>query len=147
MDESGFEQSMPRTHGYSLVGERCHDTHDWHAKGRINAIGAIIGFTLVTVSLFEGNINADTFYAWLTQDLLPKLPDNTVIVMDNATFHKRADILDAIKQTTCTLEFLPPYSPDLNPIERKWAQAKAIRRKYRCDVDTLFCNHFSYVNL
>ncbi len=40
-----------------------------------------------------------------------------------------------------------PYSPDLNPIERKWAQAKAIRRKYRCDVDTLFCNHFSYVNL
>jgi transposase len=67
--------------------------------------------------------------------------------MGNATFHKRTDILDAIKQTTCTLEFLPPYSPDLNPIEGKWAQAKAIRRKYRCDVDTLFCNHFTYVNL
>ena len=67
--------------------------------------------------------------------------------MDNATFHKRADILEAIEQTTCTLEFLPPYSPDLNPIEHKWAQAKAIRRKYRCDVDTLFCNYFYYVNL
>ena len=67
--------------------------------------------------------------------------------MDNASFHKRVDILDAIEQTTGTLEFLPPYSPDLNPIERKWAQAKAIRRKYRCDVDTLFCNHFPYVNL
>ncbi len=92
VDESGFEQSMPRTHGYSLVGVRCHDTHDWHAKGRINAIGAIIGFTLVTVCLFEGSINADTFYAWLTQDLLPKLPDNAVIVMDNATFHKHANI-------------------------------------------------------
>ena len=143
----GFEQSMPRTHGYSPIGKRCHDTHDWHAKGRINAIGAIISFALVTVSLFEGNINADIFYAWLTQDLLPKLPDNAVIIMDNASFHKRVDILDAIEQTTGTLEFLPPYSPDLNPIERKWAQAKAIRRKYRCDVDTLFCNHFSYVNL
>ncbi len=93
MDESGFEQSMPRTHGYSPVGERCHDTHDWHAKGRSNVIGAMMGFTLVTVSLFEGYINADIFYAWLTQDLLPKLPDKAVIVMGNATFHKRADIL------------------------------------------------------
>ena len=74
---------MPRTHGYSPIGKRCHDTHDWHAKGRINAIGAIISFALVTVSLFEGNINADIFYAWLTQDLLPKLPDNAVIIMDN----------------------------------------------------------------
>jgi transposase len=138
---------MPRKHGYSPVGERCYDTHDWHAKGRLNAIGAIINFVFVTVSLFEGNINSDTFYAWLTQDLLPKLPDRAIIVMDNATFHKRADMLEAIEQTSCTLEFLPPYSPDLNPIERKWAQAKAIRRKHRCDVDTLFGNYFPYVNL
>ena len=138
---------MPRTHGYSPVGQRCHDTHDWHAKGRINAIGAIIHFVFVTVSLFEGSINSDTFYAWLTQDLLPKLPDRAIIVMDNASFHKRADILEAIQQTSCILEFLPPYSPDLNPIERKWAQAKAIRRRHRCDVDTLFRNYFPCVNL
>ncbi|WP_245395245.1 transposase [methane-oxidizing endosymbiont of Gigantopelta aegis] len=104
---------MPRTHAYSPVGEWCYGVHDWHAKGRINAIGAMMGSALVTVSLFEGSINADTFYAWLTQDLLPKLPEQAVIVMDNAAFHKRTDILDAIKQTTCTLEFLPPYSPDI----------------------------------
>jgi transposase len=138
---------MPRTHGYSPVGKRCHDTHAWQAKGRINAIGAIINFVFVTVSLFEGSINSDTFYAWLTQDLLPKLPDRVVIVMDNASFHKRADMLEAIDQTSYTLEFLPPYSPDLNPIERKWAQAKATRRKRRCDVDTLFRDYFPYVNL
>ncbi len=147
VDDSGFEQSMPRTHAYSPVGERCYGVHDWHAKGRINAIGAMMGFALVTVSLFEGSINADTFYAWLTQDLLPKLPEQAVIVMDNAAFHKRADILEAIRQTTCTLEFLPPYSPDLNPIERKWAQAKALRRQHYCDVDTLFYKYLDYASL
>jgi transposase len=67
--------------------------------------------------------------------------------MDNASFHKRVDIVEAIKQTSCSVEFLPLYSPDLNPIERKWAQAKAIRRKHRCDADTLFRNYFPYVNL
>jgi len=54
------------------------------SKGRISAIGAIIGFIFVTVSLFQGNVNSDVFHAWVTQDLLPKLPEQAVIVMDNA---------------------------------------------------------------
>ena len=137
---------MPRRYAYSAVGQRCYDTHDWQAKGRINAIGAIIDFDFVTVSLFEGNVNADVFYAWMTQDLLPKLPEKSVIVMDNASFHKRTDILGAIHESSCSFEFLPPYSPDLNPIERKWAQAKAIRRQHRCDTDRLFSEHMGYVN-
>ncbi|WP_275374770.1 transposase [Xenorhabdus bovienii] len=74
MDESGFAQSRPRKQGYSEKGLRCFGTHDWHAKGRLNVIGAILENTFVTLSLFTGNINADVFYAWMTQDLLPKLP-------------------------------------------------------------------------
>ncbi|NOR80112.1 MAG: hypothetical protein GQ529_04650 [Methyloprofundus sp.] len=54
---------MPRRYAYSTIGQRCYDTHDWQAKGRINAIGAIIEFDFVTVSLFEGNVNANVFYA------------------------------------------------------------------------------------
>ena len=87
------------------------------------------------------------FYAWLTQDLLPKAPLNAVVVMDNASFHKREDITTAIEQSGRTVEFLPPYSPDLNPIENKWAQAKAIRRKFRCDPDVLFSEHAEYAIL
>ena len=68
LDESGFAQDMPRTHGYAPRGQRCHDQHDWHAKGRINAIGAICEFKFVTLGLFETTINSDVFYAWLTQD-------------------------------------------------------------------------------
>ena len=62
---------QPRTHGYSKRGYRCFGTHDWHSKGRVNAIGAIIDFVFVAVGLFNGSINSDVFYAWLTSTLLP----------------------------------------------------------------------------
>jgi len=132
---------MPRTHGYAKRGMRCFGMSDWGAKGRTNIIGAMLGASLLTVSLFTGNINSDVFHAWMTQDLLPKLPENAVIVMDNATFHKRQDTQDAIKQAGHILEYLPPYSPDFNPIECKWAQAKAIRRKEKCSIEELFKNY------
>lgn len=139
---------MPRTHGYSKRGDRCFGTHDWHSKGRVNAIGAIIDVVFVAVGLFNGSIHSDVFYAWLTSTLLPNLQAGTVIVMDNASFHKRTDMIKAIHDDNCILEFLPPYCPDLNPIEHKWAQAKAIRKKLRCDdIDWLFSKHLNYVVL
>jgi transposase len=77
----------------------------------------------------------------LKQDLINKLPKKSVVVMDNATFHKRSDIALMLEKENHTLLFLPPYSPDLNPIEKKWAQAKSIRRKNRCSPNELFlCN-------
>jgi len=141
LDEAGFANDMPRTHGYGPIGERCVDKHDWHSKGRINVIGALFGVCLLTVTLLIGSVNSDVFFAWVTQDLLPKLPPNSVIVMDNASFHKRLDIQQAIKEAGHILEYMPPYSPDLNPIEHKWAQAKSIRRKQRCTVDELFADY------
>jgi transposase len=78
----------------------------------------------------------------LTQDLLPKTASGSVIVMDNASFHKRTDIVDAIKEHGCIVEYLPPHSPDLNPIEKKCSQAKSVRKRERCDVDTLFATAF-----
>lgn len=135
---------MKRTHGYAQRGKRLYDEHNGQCKGRINAIGAFVGFMFITVALFDGSINSDVFYAWLTQDLIPVLPDKAVIVMDNARFHKRVDMVKAINYHGSTIEFLPPYSLDLNPIEKKWAQAKAIRRRERYDVDTLFHLHMNY---
>ena len=131
---------MPRTHGCAPVGERCFGQHDWNAKGRINVIGALLNKALLIVTLVDGSIDADVFHAWLRHELLPELPDKSVVVMDNAAFHKRDDIQEAISSCGHELEFLPPYSPDLNPIEHKWAQAKALRKKYRCSVEELFQN-------
>jgi len=131
----------PRNKGYSVKGKRCYASKDWHARGRLNAIGAIINFKLINVCLFDCYINADVFYAWLTQELLPNIPKDSVIVMDNATFHKRNDTLQAIETAGHTLAFLPPYSPDLNPIEKKWAQAKNIRKKFNYNPETLFLHY------
>ena len=61
-------------HPHSKKGQQCYGTHDWGAKGRTNAIGALIGATLLTVSLFESMINSEVFTAWVQQDLIPKLP-------------------------------------------------------------------------
>ena len=138
LDESGFSHDMPRTHGYAPRGQRCFGHHDWGARGRTNAIGALINHSLLTVSLFNDTINTDVFTAWLIQDLVPKLPANSIVVMDNASFHKSTLINEVLHQAGHTLEYLPPYSPDLNPIEHKWAQAKSIRRKHRCSIDELF---------
>lgn len=138
VDESGFAHDMPRTHGYALKGRRCFSIHNWGAKGRTNVIGALLEKTLLTVALFHTNVNTDLFAGWLEQDLLPKLPQGSVIVMDNATFHKSPTLLDIIKKAGHILQYLPPYSPDLNPIEHKWAQAKALRRKQLGTIEELF---------
>lgn len=138
IDESGFANQMPRRCGYAPIGHRCVGSQDWGARGRTNAIGALLSGLLLTVTLLTGNVNSNIFLAWITQELLPLLPEKCVIVMDNASFHKRLDIQDSIQKAGHTLLFLPPYSPELNPIEHKWAQAKAIRKQKHCSVSELF---------
>lgn len=138
---------MPHRRGYAPIGERCFSAQDWNAKGRTNVIGALMGFCLLTVALFTDSINADVFFAWITQELLPKLPNNSVIVMDNASFHQRTDIQRDLLQAGHIFEYLPPYSPYLNPIEHYWALLKALRNRQHCSVVTLIFaaisfNHF-----
>ena len=110
---------MPRTHGYSAKGKGCFGIHDWGSKGRTNAIGALIGKALLTVMLLSGTVNTAVFTSWIQDDLPPKLPPKSVIVMDNATFHKGEEMRSSITKAGHTLLYLPTYSPDLNPIEHK----------------------------
>jgi len=88
-------------------------------------------------ALFDCNIDSDVFHQWIIDDFLKKVPDNSVIVMDNASFHKRIDTQSAIEKNH-TLLFQPPYSPDLNPIEKKWAYLKKVRKKFRVSIPELF---------
>ncbi len=71
---------------------RCYGTHDWGAKGRTNAIGALIGSTLIAVGLVTGSVNTAVFTAWVEKCLLPGISKQSVIVMDNPTFHKGQDM-------------------------------------------------------
>ena len=73
--------------------------------------------------------------------IIPKLPPQSIIIMDNASFHKGKEMKEIIENAGHTLLYLPAYSPDLNPIEKKWAQAKAVRRSLHCDIESLFQNN------
>lgn len=137
IDESGFAHDMPRRHGSAPTGQRGHGVPNWHARGRTTVIGALIGKDLLTVGLFDTNVDAEVFTGWVRQDLLPKLPPASILVMDKATFHNRLDTQAAMVHAGHTLAYLPPYSPDLNPIAHKWAQAKSIRRKLGASVETI----------
>ena len=132
---------MPRLHGYASKGSRCFGTHDWGAKGRTNVIGALLLGTLLTVSMFQANVNTEIFTEWVEKDLIPKLPLQSIVIMDNASFHKGHLMKKAIEDAGHTLLYLPPYSPDLNPIEKKWAQAKTIRRRVGGSIEALFKDH------
>ena len=143
IDESGFAHDMPRTHGYSPVGDRCYGTQDWNAKGRKNVIAGLFGDSLIGCGIVEGNVDTAVFNTWVKKIFIPDLPENSIVVMDNAAFHKSQKTRELIENHGHKIEFLPPYSPDLNPIENKWAQAKAIRRREHCDVENLFTNHLS----
>ena len=75
----------------------------------------------------------------MEQLLIPALPKNSVVVMDNAAFHKSSEIADLLKKNGHRILWLPPYGPDLNPIEHKWAWIKSIRNKLQLNnIDLLF---------
>ena len=117
---------MPRTHGYSAKGERCYGKHDWGAKGCTNVIGALLRNLLLTVSLFVSSIDTEIFTTWVEYELIPKLPPHSVVILDNASFHKGVKIQQAIEAAGHTLLYLSPYCIDLNKIEKKWAHVKSI---------------------
>ena len=93
-------------------------------------------------------IDSDLFHTRAIEILLPELPACSVIVMDNASFHKRQDTLDALQAEGHTVLWLPPYSPDFNPIEKTWAWIKRLRKPWRlADVNTLLFWFFTLVTL
>jgi transposase len=78
---------------------------------------------------YRGTCNTDLFNTWLKEMLVPELRPGQVIVLDNATFHKSSERKRIVEAAGCRLLFLPPYSPDLNPIEKCWANVKVKLRE------------------
>jgi transposase len=100
-----------------------------HRTQRISIAGALHQNNFFAPFVFEGHCDAEMFLAYLTRVLIPSLRPGQHVVIDNASFHKNASIQSAIENAHCFLIYLPPYSPDLNPIEHYWYAIKNKLRK------------------
>ena len=129
VDETWASTNMTRRYGRAPVGQRlvCPVPHGhWKTTTFVAALRAD-GLTAPLV--IDGAVNGDLFTAYVEQILVPTLKPGDVVVMDNLSSHKRARVREAIEGAGCTLLFLPPYSPDKNPIEQAFAKLKALLRK------------------
>lgn len=127
VDESGFTPYAARRYGYSSKGQRVYGLITGKKHPRTSLIAARIGQRFEEPFLFQGTCNMDIFNGWIEQQLCQHLNDTHVVVMDNVSFHKNAKTRHLIEKTGAVLLFLPPYSPDLNPIEHDFAAIKTIR--------------------
>jgi hypothetical protein len=128
IDESGFIKDALRTHGYQAKGSRCQGVHDWQGKTVVQAIGALLEGSLLTVCLIAGMVNGAVFKAWLAQDLLPKLTTSCVVVMDNATFHKVDGISELIEKAGHQLLYLPPIQSRLKSHREKMGASESVAK-------------------
>lgn len=131
LDESGAKTNMTRLYGWSPIGQRCVD-HTPHGHWKtMTVVGAIRleGVVQDATMVVDGPMNAATFLAYVGQCLAPSLRPGDVVVMDNLSSHKVKGVREAIESAGAKLCYLPPYSPDLNPIEKMWSQVKAWLRR------------------
>lgn len=147
LDESGFESTSCRMRGWSKIGQEVFGDRSGNKRPRTSLIAAKRGRKFIAPILFQGSIDADWFNQWLTEHLFPVLPNPSIIILDNAAFHKTELTLRIVANSPHVLLFLPPYSPDFSPIENDFANLKK-RRQFSppgTPIDTILNMYISYL--
>jgi transposase len=131
VDESGVTTDLLRRYGRSPRGTRVADHTPCSHWQTHTVVAALRPTALTATAVFDGPIDSDTFRAYVEQVLVPTLHPGDVVVLDNLAVHKQPEIRLAIEHAGAHLRFLPPYSPDFNPIELAFAKLKAFLRAAR----------------
>ena len=130
IDETAANTKMARMYGRSQRGRRVVGRIPHGHWKTTTFVGALRRSGLVAPMVVDGPMNGDIFLAYTEQQLAPTLNEGDVVIMDNLAAHKRIGVREAIEDVGATLQFLPPYSPDLNPIELLFAKLKWLLRSY-----------------
>jgi transposase len=131
IDETWATTNMTRRYGRAPAGQRVVEAVP-HGHWKTTTFVAALGVKgLEAPMVVDGAINGDLFVAYVERVLVPTLRAGDIVVLDNLSSHKRAEVRAAIEGAGGTLMFLPPYSPDFNPIEQAFAKLKALLRKAR----------------
>ena len=131
LDESGAKTNMKRLYGRATKGRRLVDTVPHGRWKTTTMISAIRHDGVATAMVTEGPTDALTFRGFVEHFLAPVLRQGDIVVMDNLSSHKAAGVREAIEACGAQLRYLPPYSPDLNPIEQMWSKVKALLRSFQ----------------
>lgn len=131
LDEFGANLAMVPRYGWAPAGERVHINKPSKRGRNVTFAGALsLGGILGLVAL-PGSATVVNFVEWVRSSLVPSLRPRHVVVMDNLTAHHNAAVASLIEGAGARILFLPPYSPDLNPIEECWSKIKTFLRKAR----------------
>jgi transposase len=129
IDETGTNTKMARLRGRAPVGERCRAPIPHGHWKTTTFVGALRLSGMTAPMTLNGAMNGPAFTAYVEQMLVPTLHPGDIVVMDNLPAHKPAAVRDAIERAGAELRFLPPYSPDFNPIELAFSKIKALLKK------------------
>jgi transposase len=129
IDETWAATNMTRRYGRAPRGQRCNAAAPQGHWQTTTFVGGLRHDHLAAPMLTDGPMDGEMFLAWVRQFLCPTLRPGDIVVMDNLSSHKVAGVREAIAAAGATLYYLPPYSPDLNPIEKLFAKLKALLRK------------------
>ena len=129
IDETGASTKMARLRGRAPRGQRCRAAVPYgHWKTTTFTAGLRLG-GMVAPMVLDGAMNGDAFRAYVEQVLVPELAKGDIVIMDNLPAHKVSGVRTAIEEAGARLIYLPPYSPDFNPIEMAFSKLKAVLRK------------------
>ena len=131
-DESGFRDESHRRYGYAPKGEAVYGLISSQRTRTRTLLAARFQDTFTATRLLQGGCKSADFNAWLAEVLCPRLTADHVLILDNAMLHKTSQTRALVERTGAGLLFLPPYSPDYNPIEHDFANIKR-NREYHPD--------------
>ena len=124
IDESGIELTLCKDRGWGKKSEKLAAKKSGKYYERTNIIAGYVNNKSIAPMVFNGSCNTDLFNSWVENFLIKELKPGQVVIMDNASFHKSAKTKELIESVGCKIVFLHPYSPDLNTIEKFWANMK-----------------------
>lgn len=129
IDETWTATNMARSHGRCPKGERLRVGVPHGHRKTTTLVAGLRRTGMVAPMVLDGPINGEWFKAYVGQVLVPELRPGDIVIMDNLSSHKRPEVAELIEAAGASLMFLPPYSPDFNPIEKAFARLKAMLRK------------------
>jgi len=143
VDESGIHTYLLREYARAPGGALIEETTPGKKSDRINIIGALCNGEHSAIECYRHTTDRIFFEDWFENNLLRELPHGYTVIMDNATFHRKKE-LRKIARGKVRLLFLPPYSPDYNPIEKSWAHMKGFIRNNLEDFESVASAIYNY---